>query len=106
VGLFKRLFGKKAASAIPAPAQVHGMGRLLTSEESRILEMIRSHYGPQNTADSITWMNDDEATLWVTDTTGAMVLMAHLTNLASWRLDGTIATDEELRSDWLHIRGT
>jgi hypothetical protein len=82
------------------------MTRALTREESRILEMIQSHYGPQNTAESITWMNEDEATLWVKDSTGAMVLMAHLTNLANWRLDGTIATDEDLRRDWLHIMGT
>jgi hypothetical protein len=51
-------------------------------------------------------MNDDEATLWVTDATGATVLMVHLTNLAKWRLDGTIGTDEELRRYWLQIGGT
>ena len=39
-------------------------------------------------------------------TTGAMVLMVHLTNLANWRLDGTIGTDEELRRDWLLIGDT
>ena len=84
---------------------MHKMSRDLTEEESRILEMIRSHYGPQNTAESIIWM-DDEATLWVTDSTGATVLMAHLTNLASWCLDGTIRSDEELRRDWLQIGST
>ncbi len=82
------------------------MTRELTREEGRILEMIQSHYGPQNAARSITWMNDAEATLWVKDSIGAMVLMAHLTNLANWRLDGTIATDEDLRRDWLQIMGT
>ncbi len=82
------------------------MSRQLTEEESRILKMIQSHYGPQNTAESITWMNDDEATLWVTDTSGATVLMVHLTNLADWRLDGTISTDEELQRDWLRIDDT
>jgi hypothetical protein len=39
------------------------MSRELTEEENRILGLIRSHYGPQNAAESITWMNDDEATL-------------------------------------------
>jgi len=82
------------------------MTRELSAEEGRILEMIQSRYGPQNKAESITWMNDGEATLWVRDATGAMVLMAHLTNLANWRLDGTIPTDEELRRDWLQIVGT
>lgn len=66
--------------------------------------MIQSHFGSQNTAESITWINGDEATLWVKDAAGAMVLMTHLTNLAAWRLDGTIASDEELRRDWLRIR--
>ena len=80
--------------------------RELTPEESRILEMIRSYYGPQNTVESITWMHENEATLWVKDTSGATVLFAHLTNLASFRLDGTIATDEELRRDWLRITST
>lgn len=84
---------------------MHKVARELTAEESRILAMIRSHYGPQNTAESITWLNDDEATLWITDATGAIVLMANLTNLASWRLDGTIPTDEELPRDWLQIAG-
>ena len=82
------------------------MSRQLTEEESRILDMIRSYYGSQNTVESITWMKDNEATLWVTDSTGATVLMVHLTNLANWRLDGTVCTDEELRRDWLEIAGT
>ena len=79
------------------------VSRQLTEAESRILKMIQSHYGAQNTAESITWMNDDEATLWVTDTSGTIVLLVNLTNLANWRLDGTISTDQELRRDWLRI---
>ena len=82
------------------------MARTLTEEENRVLELIRAHYGPQNTVDSITWLEGQEATLWVTDNTGATVLMAHLTNLANWRLDGTIASEEELRRDWLQIENT
>lgn len=79
------------------------MSRPLTSEENRILEMIQSYYGPQNSAESITWMNDEEAVLWVTDRAGVTVLMVHLTNLAEWRLAGTIGTDEELQRDWLQL---
>jgi hypothetical protein len=79
------------------------MARQLSAEETRILDLIQAHYGPQNTADAITWMDDDEAVLWVTDHSGEAVLMANLTNLANWRLDGTIAGDEELRREWLHI---
>jgi len=51
-------------------------------------------------------VNDGEATLWVKDVAGATVLFAHLTNLANWRLDGTILADEELRRDWLQMRGS
>ena len=81
------------------------MSRQLTEEESRILGMIQTHYGLQNTTESITWIDGDEATLWVTDASGATVLMVHLTNLASWRLDGTIANDQQLQRDWLQIEG-
>ena len=52
------------------------MSRQLTEEENRILEIIQSHYGSQNTAESITWMNDDEATLWITDTT--CIIQGHM----------------------------
>lgn len=65
--------------------------------------MIQSYYGSQDTADSIIWPIDEEAVLWVTDSSGATVLMVNLTNLADWRLDGSIANDEDLRADWLKI---
>ena len=67
--------------------------------------MIQGHYGPQNTAQAVSWVNEGEAILWVTDLAGATVLMAHLTNLAEWRLDVTIRTDSELQRDWLQIEG-
>jgi len=51
-------------------------------------------------------MEGDEATLWVTDDTGTTVLMANLTNLASWRRDGTITSEGELKREWLRIEGT
>jgi hypothetical protein len=35
---------------------------------------------------------------------GATPLCANLTNLAAWRADGTISSDEELKRDWLLIR--
>lgn len=79
------------------------MSRLLTVEEDRVLKLIQAHYGKQNRADAITWVNDDEAVLFVTDDSGASVLAVNLTNLANWRLDGTIASDGELKRDWLQI---
>jgi hypothetical protein len=91
-----------ACRACSKPAEHPAMSRALTKEETRILAMIQSHFGPQNTAERITWVRGDEATLWVTDGSGAIVVMAHLTNLARWRIDGTIAGDAELK-DWLML---
>lgn len=54
-------------------------------------------------AESITWIDDNEATLWVTDNAGVMVAMVNLTSLADWRIDGTIETDKELRREWLRF---
>ena len=79
------------------------MSRRLTEEENRILEMIRSYYGLQNTTESIIWVNGNEATLGVTDGTGTKVLMANLTNLATLRVDGIIKNDEVLKRDWLRM---
>jgi hypothetical protein len=31
--------------------------------------------------------------------------MVVLTNLAAWRADGTIASDDALRREWLHVPG-
>lgn len=80
------------------------MTRPLSTEETRILEMIRSYYGPRNTAESIVWSDADEAVVWVKDGMGVVGLMVHLTNLAELRLDGTIPSDAELRREWLHMR--
>lgn len=98
--------GAVAPTAERQQRLVHKMTREPAAEVGQSLEMIWSPYGPQNRAESITWIKDEEAALWVRDTTGRMVLMAHLTNLANWRLEGTMPTDEELRRDWLQIVGT
>lgn len=79
------------------------MSRSLTEEETRLLGMIQTHYGLQNKAELVNWIDGNNAALWITDASGATVLMVHLTNLASWRLNGTIANDEELQHDWLQI---
>ncbi|MHC4516666.1 MAG: hypothetical protein ACYTKC_05110 [Planctomycetota bacterium] len=82
------------------------MARNLTEEECRILKMIQGAYGPQNTAEDVLWAHGDEAILWVKTRAGSTAIMANLTNLAKWRADGTIVTDEELRRDWLQIKDT
>lgn len=45
----------------------------------------------------------DVAAIFVKATNGTSPLMANLTNLAKWRADGTISSDEELRSLWLRL---
>jgi len=78
------------------------MSRTLSPEEHRILKIIQTHYGSHNSEHSITWLEGNEASLWIKDRTGTPLLVAQLTNLANWRTDGTIADDSGLR-DWLQI---
>jgi hypothetical protein len=35
---------------------------------------------------------------------GASLMMTSLTNLAAWRANGTIPSDEELKADWLQLQ--
>jgi len=79
------------------------MTRPLTHHERRILGIIREHYGPANTEDDVVFGDQGDAVIWVKDGTGVMVLMANLTNLAEWRQDGTIPSDEILKTEWLQI---
>jgi hypothetical protein len=65
--------------------------------------MIQQGYGLQNTADKVFFTNADEATMFVKASDGTSSVMANLTNLAAWRADGTIPSDEELKSKWLRI---
>jgi hypothetical protein len=46
----------------------------------------------------------DEAAIFVKASNGASPPMANLSNLAAWRADGTIPSDEELKTDWLRLR--
>ena len=77
--------------------------RNLTLQESQILEVIQTHYGYQNTAEDVSWVNGDEAVLWVQARDGSIAIMVNLTNLADLSADGTIASTEELKRDWLQI---
>lgn len=80
------------------------MSRDLTEAELHVLELIRVHYGAQNTVEDVSWVNLDEAVLWVKDREGTRVLVANLTNLANWHADGTISTEQ--LHDWLRISET
>ena len=59
--------------------------------------MIQEGYGFQNTV-------ADEAALLVKASNGTSPLMANLTNLAAWRADSTVPSDEELKADWLLLQ--
>jgi hypothetical protein len=77
--------------------------RDLTSGESGILRMVQEGYGLQNTVDEVFFTDADEAAIFVKASNGTSPLMANLTNLAAWRADGTIPSDEELKADWLRL---
>ncbi len=77
--------------------------RALSEDEAAILTMIQQGYGSQNNADAVFFTSSDEAVLFVKVPVGTSPLMANLTNLAAWRADGTIASDEELRNQWLRL---
>jgi len=65
--------------------------------------MIQEGYGLQNTADEVFFTEADEAVIFVKASDGSSRVMANLSNLAAWRADGTIPSDEVLRRDWLRL---
>jgi hypothetical protein len=77
--------------------------RDLTTVEAGILRMIQEGYGLQNTADDVFFTGSDEAVISVKASDGSSRVMANLTNLAAWRSDGTIPSDDELRKSWLRL---
>jgi hypothetical protein len=77
--------------------------RALNAGEDAILAMIQQGYGPQNTVDTVFFTDADEAVISVKASDGTSPLMANLSNLAAWRADGTIASDDALRSEWLRL---
>jgi hypothetical protein len=77
--------------------------RELTASETAILKIIQQGYGAQNTAAEVFFTKADEAAIFVRASDGTSPLMANLTNLAAWRADGTIASDEDLKRNWLRI---
>jgi hypothetical protein len=78
--------------------------RDLTPAEAGILRIVQEGYGLQNTVDEVFFTDADEAAIFVKASNGTSPLMANLTNLAVWRLDGTIPSDEELKRDWLRLQ--
>jgi hypothetical protein len=66
----------------------------------------QAHYGPQNSVEDAFWAGGDQAVLLVKSRDGSRTFMVNLRNVAAWRVDGTIASDEDLRRDWLRIEDT
>ena len=77
--------------------------RELTPGESAILSMIQQGYGSRNTVDAVFFTDANEALIFVKVSDGTGPVMANLTNLAAWRADGTIPSDEELKKKWLRL---
>ncbi len=80
--------------------------RKLTEEETAILKLIQDYYGSHNTEEEVMITDEGEAVIFVKGQDRSMRLTANLTNLATWRADGTIATEEELLRDWLRVQDT
>lgn len=80
--------------------------RDLTANEAAVLRIIQQGYGPQNNADEVFFTDADEAAISVKAPDGTSLMMANLTNLAAWRADGTISSDDELKRDWLRLQGS
>jgi hypothetical protein len=77
--------------------------RVLTAGETAVLAMIQQGYGPQNSAERVFFTNAGEAVISVEASDGTSPLIANLSNLAAWRADGTISSDDELKSEWLRL---
>ena len=77
--------------------------RDLTTGEAEILRVVQEGYGSQDTVDEVFFTDTNEAAIFVKASDGTSPPMANLTKLAVWRGDGTISSDEELRSFWLRL---
>jgi hypothetical protein len=75
--------------------------RELTAGETEILAVIQRVHGAQNTVDEVFFTGGNEAVVFVKAASGESILMANLSNLAAWRADGSMATEEALEKDWL-----
>jgi hypothetical protein len=77
--------------------------RDLTSGEASILGMIQDSRGSQNSIDEVFFSDSDEAVIFVTSIDGTETVVANLTNLATFRADGSIPSDDELKRKWLQL---
>jgi hypothetical protein len=78
--------------------------RALTDGETAVLTIIQEGYGPHNNVDKVFFSPTEEAVIFVRLENGMSVVMANLSNLAAWRADGKISSDEELKTKWLRLK--
>ena len=77
--------------------------RVLTHGETAVLTIIQQGYGPHNGIDKVYFTPADEAVIFVRLSNGMSIVMANLSNLAARRADGTIASDDELKTKYLRL---
>ena len=75
--------------------------RILTEGETAVLTIIQQGYGAHNNAERVFFSPANEAVMFVRLSNGMSALMANLSNLAAWRADGSIPSDDELKTKWL-----
>ena len=103
--LFEKSGNRQVRSSnIPELGEVVAMSRRdLSPGEAAVLKMIQEGYGPQNSFDAVFFTRLNEAAIFVKAPDGTSRVMANLTNLAAWRADGIITSDEELKKTWLQL---
>jgi hypothetical protein len=72
--------------------------RVLTDGETAVLTIIQEGYGMHNTVDKVFFSPADEAVMFVRLLNGMSVVMANLSDLAARRADGTISSDDEMKT--------
>jgi hypothetical protein len=78
----------------------------LTHQETDVLTIIQQGYGEHNAVDKVFFSQTDEAVIFVRLANGNSCLLANLSHLAARRADGTIPSDEELKTKWLRLKGS
>ena len=78
--------------------------RILTEGEIAVLTIIQQGYGAHNSPEKVFFSPADEAVIFVRLSNGMSVLMANLSNLSARRADGSIPSDDQLKTKWLRIK--
>jgi hypothetical protein len=78
--------------------------RILTDGETAVLAIIQEAYGPHNSRDKVYFSPAGEAVMFIRLANGMSIIFANLSNLAAWRADGTIPSDDELKTKYLRLK--